>query len=178
MKRLLVTLALVLTGCATAPVTSAPSTTSETTTTTTTVATTSPRIDTPRKLVADPCSMLTAADFDSPLNGTPQPYPDMARSCAFREGTGAEPALLVLVVFADAYAKPENARESLIGDGHSAAVSFAVGPGIVECTYLVAVNATESYKVIASLLNATSGDQVSAIALGKAQRAFKRLVTS
>lgn len=168
-------LVVALTSCTTPPPTTPPAATTETTTT---VATTSPRIDTPRKLPADPCLLLTAEDFDSPLADPPAPYPDLPRSCAFREGTGAESDLLVLVVFADAYAKPENARESLIGDGHSAAVSFAVAPGIVECTYLVAVNATESYKVIASLPNATSGDQVSAIALGKAQEAFKRLVTS
>jgi hypothetical protein len=170
-------LLLALTGCATTPVASPSSATSGTTTTTTMVATTSPRIDTPRKLPADPCLLLTAADFDGPLAESPAPYPDLPRSCGFREGTGAETDLLVVVVFADAYAKPGDARESLIGDGHSAAVSFAVAPGVVECTYLVAVNATESFKVIASLRNATSGDQVSAIALGKAQQAFKRLVT-
>lgn len=176
MKRLL-PLLLVLTGCASAPVTSAPSTTSETTTTTTTVTTTSPRIDTPRKLVADPCLLLTAGDFDSPLSGTPQPYPDMARSCAFRQGTGAETDLIVLVVFGDAYVRPEKSTEMLVGDGHSAATSCATGPAVVECTTLVAVNATESFKVIAHLRNGNV-DQVASIAQGKAQQAFKRLVTS
>ncbi|WP_086660814.1 hypothetical protein [Lentzea kentuckyensis] len=176
MKRLL-PLLLVLSGCATAPVTSAPSTASEMTTTTTTVTTTSPRIDTPRKLIADPCLMLTAADFDSPLTGTPQPYPDMARSCAFREGTGAETDLVVVVVFGDAYVRPENSMEMLVGDGHSAASSCGTGSGVVECTTLVAVNATESFKVIANLRNGNV-DQVASIAQGKAQRAFKRLVTT
>ena len=176
MKRLL-PLLLVLTGCATAPATSAPSTTSETTTTTTTVATTSPRIDTPRKLIADPCLMLTAADFDSPLDGTPQPYPDIPRSCVFREGTGAETDLLVLIAFGDAYVRPDGAMEMLVGDGHSASSSCGTGSDFVECTTLVAVNATESFKVIAHLRNGNT-DQVAAIAQGKAKRAFTRLVTS
>lgn len=176
MKRVL-PLLLLLTGCAAAPVTSAPSTTSETTTTTTTVTTTSPRIDTPRKLVADPCLLLTAADFDSPLSGTPQPYPDIARSCAFREGSGADTDLVVLVAFADAYVRPDNSMEMLIGDGHSAATSCTTDPDVVECTTLVAVNATESFKVIAHLQNGNL-DQVASIAQGKAQQAFKRLVTS
>lgn len=167
---------LLLTGCSAAPVATAPSSTT-TETTTTTVATTSLRIDTPRKLPGNPCQLLTAADFDEPLYGEPAPYPGVPRSCAFQEGTGTESDLIVLVVFADAYAKPEKAPEMLIGDGHSAAVSFATAPGDMECTYLVAVNATESFKVSASLRNANS-DQVSAIALGKAKQAFSRLVVT
>ena len=105
--------------------------------------------------VADSCQLLTAADFEAPLSGTPQPYPD-----------GAETDLIVLVEFADAYARPANSFEMLIGDGHTAASSCATGPDVVKCTTLVAVNATESFKVIAHLRK------------GKARQAFKRLVTS
>ncbi len=176
MKRLLPFL-LLLAGCTATPVATAPPSTTTTTTAATTVTTTSPRIDTPRKLPGDPCQLLTPADFDSPLYGEPAPHPNIPRSCLFRQGSGDESDLMVVVVFADAYAKPEKAPEMLIGDGHSAAVSFATAPGVIECTYLVAVNATESFKVIAHLQNANS-DQVSSISLGKAQRAFKRLVTS
>ncbi|MCR3746090.1 DUF3558 domain-containing protein [Lentzea californiensis] len=175
MKRLL-PLLLLLAGCASTPVATAPSTTTTTTTTETTVVTTSPRIDTPSKLPADPCLMLTAADFQTPLAGPPGPHPELPRSCAWQEGTGAESDMLVLVAFADAYEKPEKAPEMLI-QGHSAAVSFNTGPGVMECTYLVAVNATESFKVIVSLPNANSA-QVSQIALGKAKTAFKRLVAA
>jgi hypothetical protein len=171
----LLPLLLLLAGCGGAPVAATtPSSASETTTT---VATTSPRIDTPRKLVADPCLLLTAADFDTPLSGTPQPYPDMPRSCAFQEGTGAETDLLVLVVLADAYARPAKSTEMLIGDGHTAASSCATAPDVVECTTLVAVNATESFKVIAHLRKGNV-DQVASISQGKARQAFKRLVTS
>lgn len=175
MKRL-IPLLLLLAGCSSAPVaTTTPSSTTETTTTT--VTTTSPRIDTPRKLIADPCQLLTAADFDTPLSGTPQPYPDMPRSCAFREGNGTESDLIVLVVFADAYARPAKSFEMLIGDGHTASSSCATGPDVVECTTHVAVNATESFKVIAHLRKGNA-DQVAAISQGKARQAFKRLVTS
>ncbi|SFR10389.1 Protein of unknown function [Lentzea waywayandensis] len=174
MKRLL-PLLLLLAGCASTPVATAPSATT-TTTTETTVVTTSPRIDLARKLPANPCLMLTAADFETPLAGPPGPHPELPRSCGFQEGTGAESDMLVLVGFADAYAKPEKAPETLI-EGHSAAVSFNTGPGVMECTYLVAVNATESFKVIVSLPGANSA-QVSQIALGKAKTAFKRLVAA
>lgn len=176
MKRLF-PLLLLLAGCSGAPVAATTPSGTTTETTTTTVTTTSPRIDTPRKLVADPCLLLTAADFDAPLSGTPQPYPDMPRSCAFREGNGAETDLVVLVVFADAYARPAKSMEMLIGDGHSAASSCATAPDVVECTTLVAVNATESFKVIAHLRKGNV-DQVAAISQGKARQAFKRLVTS
>ncbi|MGW6932854.1 hypothetical protein ACWGE0_22550 [Lentzea sp. NPDC054927] len=175
MKRHLLLL-LLLTGCSATPVATAPSSTPSETTTTT-VATTSPRIDTPRKLPADPCLLLTAEDFGTPLNGTPQPYPDMPRSCVFREGPGAETDLIVLVVFADAYVRPADSMEMLVGDGHSAASSCATGPGVVECTTLVAVNATESFKVIAHLRNGNP-DQVASLSHGYARSAFKRLVTS
>lgn len=174
MKRLLPLLLLVVAGCGSTPVAAPPSTT--TTTTETTVTTTSPRMDTPRKLPADPCLLLQAADFDSPLAGAPEPFPDLPRSCMFREGTGADSDLFVIVQFGNAYAKPENGQETLL-DSHTAAVSFATGPGIIECTYLVAVNATESFKVIASLRNGNDA-QVSSISLGMARRAFGRLVTS
>lgn len=175
MRRLL-PLLLLLAGCGSAPVAAPPSTTTTTTTTETTVTTTSPRMDTPRKLPADPCQLLAAADFASPLAGAPEPFPDLPRSCMFREGTGADSDLFVIVQFADAYAKPENGQETLISS-HTAAAAFATGPGIIECTYLVAVNATESFKVIASLRNGNDA-QVSSISLGKAQQAFRRLVTS
>jgi hypothetical protein len=174
-KRLLPFL-LLLAGCAAAPVAITPSSTT-TTTTTTTVTTTSPRIDTPRKLVADPCGLLTAADFDTPLNIPPQPYPDIPRSCAFREGSGTDADLIVVVVFADAYARPVKSTEMLIGDGHSAATSCATGSGVVECTTLAAVNATESYKVIAHLRNGNL-DQVAGISQSKARRAFEKLVVT
>jgi hypothetical protein len=173
-KRLLPLLFL-LAACTSTPVATAPITTT-TTTTETTVVTTSPRIDTPRKLPADPCLMLTAADFDSPLAGPPAPHPDLPRSCAFQEGTGADSDLLVLASFAGAYVKPADASEMLI-EGHSTAISFTVRPGVMECGYLVAVNAAESYLIIVNLPNANSS-QVSQIALGKAQKAFKRLVTA
>lgn len=176
MKRLLPLLFL-LAACTSTPVATAPSSTTTTTTTTeATVVTTSPRIDTPRKLPADPCLMLTAADFDTPLAGPPAPHPDLPRSCVFQEGTGADSDLLVLASFAGAYAKPADASEMLI-EGHSTSISFTVRPGVMECGYLVAVNATESYLIIVHLPNANSS-QVSQIALGKAQKAFKRLVTS
>ncbi|MGW6447050.1 hypothetical protein [Lentzea sp. NPDC055074] len=168
-------LVLLVAGCGSAPVAAPPSTTT-TTTTETTVTTTSPRMDTPRKLPADPCTLLAAADFSAPLAGPPEPFPDLPRSCAFREGTGAESDLFVIVQFAGAYAVPENGTETIL-NSHTAAVSFATGPGIIECTYLVAVNATESYRVVASLRNANDA-QVSSIALGKAQQAFQRLVTT
>ena len=175
MKRLLPFL-LLLAGCTATPVATTPSST--TTTTTTTVTTTSPRIDTPRKLLGDPCQLLTAADFDEPINGTPQPYPDIPRSCAFRVGPGADTDLIVVVALGDAYAAPEKSMEMLIGDGHSAAMTCVDKTGIVECTTLVAVNATESFKVIAHLQNGNV-DQVASISQGKARRAFEKLpVTS
>ncbi|MFI6097241.1 hypothetical protein ACIA8G_16880 [Lentzea sp. NPDC051213] len=169
-------LLVLLAGCATAPVTTMPSsTTSETTTT---VATTSPRIDTPRKLAgADPCRMLAAEDFDQSLNGTPQPYPDIPRSCAFRVGSGAETDLVVLVAFAEAYAKPGKALEMLIGDGHSAATSCAGSADAMECTTLVAVNATESLKIIAHLRDGNA-DQVASISQGYAAKAFERVAVT
>ncbi|MDX8033532.1 hypothetical protein SK803_25210 [Lentzea sp. BCCO 10_0856] len=177
MKRHLLLLLLVA-GCTATPVATPPDTVSRTPTTTTTVATTSPRIDTPRKLPADPCLLLTAADFDTPLSDTPQPYPNMPRSCVFREGSGAETDLIVLVVFADAYVRPADTMEMLVGDGHSAASSCVTGSGVVECTTLVAVNATESFKVIAHLRNGNP-DQVASLSQGYAKSAFKRvLVTS
>ncbi|MDX8055130.1 hypothetical protein SK571_37650 [Lentzea sp. BCCO 10_0798] len=174
MKRVL-PLLLLLAGCAATPVAAPPSTTT-TTTTETTVATTSPRIDTPHKLPAGPCLLLAAADFETPLATAPEPFPDLPRSCTFREGTGADSDLFVIVQFADAYAKPENAHETLL-KGHTMAVSFASGPGIEEGTYLVAVNAAESFRIILSLRNSNSS-QVAMIAQGKVQQAFARLVTS
>ncbi|NKE58626.1 DUF3558 domain-containing protein [Lentzea sp. PSKA42] len=174
MKRHLPLLVL-LTGCTATPVvTTASSTPSETTT----VATTSPRIDTPRKLTSDPCQLLTAADFDGPLNGPPQPYPAIPRSCLFQVGPGTEKDLMVLVAFAGAYARPDKSVEMLVGDGHSAATSCATTPDGMECTTLVAVNATESLKVVARLLNGNA-DQVASIVQGYAKDAFERLpVTS
>ena len=68
MKRLF-PLLLLLAGCSGAPVAATTPSGTTTETTTTTVTTTSPRIDTPRKLVADPCLLLTAADFDAPTVG-------------------------------------------------------------------------------------------------------------
>ncbi|MET9231962.1 hypothetical protein [Lentzea sp. NPDC003310] len=174
MKRLL-PLVLLIAGCSAAPVAAPPSTTTTTTTTETTVTTTSPRMDTPRKLPADPCQLLAAGDFGTPLADVPAPFPDLPRSCVFREGTGADSDLFVIVQFAGAFAKPDNSQEALV-ELHTAAVSFATAPGVMECTYLVAVNSAESFKVIASLRNGND-TQVSSIALGKAQRAFKRLVT-
>ncbi|MDT7787820.1 MAG: hypothetical protein QOF58_6239 [Pseudonocardiales bacterium] len=173
--RRLIPLLLVLAGCGTTPVATTPSSTTETTPTT--VTTTSPRIDTPRKLVADPCQLLSAKDFDSPLNIPPQPYPDIPRSCAFREGSGADTDLIVVVAFEDAYVRPSASMEMLIGDGHSAATSCATGSGVVECTTLVAVNATESFKVIAHLQNGNL-DQVAGISQGKARRAFEKLAVT
>lgn len=173
MKRLLPFL-LLLAGCTAAPVATAPS---STTTTTTTVTTTSPRIDTPRKLVADPCQLLAAEDFGGPLTGTPQPHPDIPRSCVFHEETNGEANLMVVVAFLGAYVRPASSMEMLIGDGHSAATSCGTGPGVVECTTLVAVNATESFKIIAQLRNSNL-DQVAGISQGYARDAFKRLVTS
>lgn len=170
-------LVLLVAGCAAAPVAPPPDTVSRTPTATTTVATTSPRIDTPRRLIADPCGLLTAEDFDGPLRGTPQPHPDIPRSCAFHEGTSGEADLLVVVVFGDAYARPVSSMEMLIGDGHSAATSCGTGPEVVECRTLVAVNATESFKIIAQLRNSNL-DQVASISQGYAKSAFKRLVTS
>jgi hypothetical protein len=175
-KRLL-PLVLLVAGCTATPVATAPTTTT-TTTTETTVVTTSPRIDTPKKLPADPCRLLTAADFDSPLAGTPAPDPAIPRSCVFQEGnTGTDADMFVVVAFLDAFAKPADAVGEMLIEGHSTAISFVVKPGVMQSVYTVAVNATESYMVIVDLPKANSA-QVSQIALGKAQKAFKRLVTT
>lgn len=177
MKRLL-PLVLLLAGCTAVPVATAPTTTTTTTTTETVVITTSPRIDTPRKLPTDPCQLLTAADFDSPLASTPAPDPAIPRSCVFQEGnTGTDSDMFVVVAFLGAFAKPENASGEMLIEGHSTAISFVTKPGVMQSVYTVAVNATESYMVIVDLPKANSA-QVSQIGLGKAQKAFKRLVTS
>ncbi|RAS69088.1 hypothetical protein C8D87_1021166 [Lentzea atacamensis] len=169
---------LLLTGCSAAPVATAPSSTT-TETTTTTVATTSPRIDTPRKLAgADPCQMLTAADLGGTLFGSPQPHPAVPRSCLMQVGPGTEKDMMVLVAFGDAYARPDKAVEMLIGDGHSAATSCAATPQGVECTTLVAINATESLKVVVRLPDGNA-DQVASIVQEHAKDAFARVpVTS
>ncbi len=113
-------LVVLLAGCTATPV--VPASTTSRTPATKTVATTSPRIDTPQTLAgADPCRLLVAADFDTPLYGEPAPYPDIPRSCVFREGSGAGTDLIVLVAFADAYVRPDKSMEMLIGAGHSAA---------------------------------------------------------
>ena len=177
MKRLLPLLFLVA-GCGAVPEAAPPSTTTTTSTTETTVVTTSPRIDTARKLPADPCQLLVAADFDTPLAGTPAPDPAIPRSCVYQEGdTGTDSDMFVVVAFLGAFEKPANASGEMLIQGHSTAISFEVRPGVMQSIYTVAVNATESYMVIVDLPKANSA-QVSQIALGKAQQAFRRLVTS
>jgi hypothetical protein len=84
--------------------------------------------------------------------------------------------MIAVVVFGDAYARPSNSTEMLLGDGHSAATSCATGSGVVECTTLVAVNPTESSKVVVNLRNGNA-DQVASISQRLARRAFQRLAT-
>ncbi|MFD4674852.1 hypothetical protein ACFWNN_34365 [Lentzea sp. NPDC058450] len=176
MKRLL-SLLLLVAGCTATPVASAPTTTTTTTTTETTVVTTSPRIDTPKKLPADPCQLLTAADFDAPLAGTPAPDPAIPRSCVFQEGkTGTDADMFVVVAYLGAFEKPADAVGEMLIEGHSTAISFVSKPGTMQAVHTVAVNATESYLIIVDLPKANSS-QVSQIGLGKAQQAFRRLVT-
>lgn len=173
MKRVL-PLLLLLAGCTATPVaTTTPP--SMTPTTTTTVTTTSARLDTPRKLPADPCQVLVASDFDEPLSGTPEPQPDTPRSCLFRVGAGNDQ--VVRVRFADAYVRPDQSMELLVGDGHSAAMTCAETPNGIECTELVAVNATESLEVVVFLRGGNSG-QVAKAVQGYAGDAFARMVVT
>jgi hypothetical protein len=100
------------------------------------------------------------------------------RSCVFQEGnTGTDSDMFVVVAFLDTFAKPADAVGEMLIEGHSTAISFVVKPGVMQSVYTVAVNAIESYVVIVDLPKANSS-QVSQIALGKAQQAFKRLVTT
>jgi hypothetical protein len=169
-------LLLLLTGCAATPVaTTTPSST--TTTTTTTVTTTSPRLDTPRKLPADPCQVLVASDFDAPLFGAPAPQPNIPRSCLFQVGPGTDEDQLVRVRFGDAYVRPDQSMELLIGDGHSASVTCGETPNGIGCTELVAVNATESLEVLV-LLPGGNSDQVAKAVQDYTRDAFARMVVT
>lgn len=176
MKRVL-PLLLLLAGCTATPVATTTTSSTTTTTTTTTVTTTSPRIDTPRKLPADPCQVLTAGDFDGPLFGTPAPQPNIPRSCLFQVGPGTESDELVRVRFGDAYARRAESMELLIGDGHSASMTCVNTPNGIECTELVAVNATESLEVLVLLPGGNSG-QVAKAVQGYTQDAFARMVVT
>ncbi|WP_394615625.1 DUF3558 family protein [Lentzea sp. JNUCC 0626] len=175
MRRLLPLLLLVA-GCTATPVATPAPTTTTTTTTETTVITTSPRIDTPKKLPPDPCELLASTDFDTPLVRPPTLRRDLPRTCEFREGTGVASDMVVLVSFGEIYLKPPDAPEMLI-EGHSTAIMFTNRAGVNGCGYVVAVNANESFMVLVNLPNANSS-QLSQIALGKTQKAFKRLVTT
>lgn len=175
--RLVLPLALLLAGCASAPVATAPSTTTTTTTPESTVATTSPRLDTPRRLPVNPCQVLEASDFDKPLFGTPAPSPADPRSCLYQVGPGTDSDEMVLVRFAGAYERPEQAMDLLVGDGHSAAVTCATTQNGMQCAEIVAVNATESLEVVVLVPGANSG-QVAKAVQDYARTAFTRMVVT